>query len=79
MLTFPKAQDAAPCVKLQLDMLHALRAKGITKKELGWAQKFLVRSHAFALDTASKRVGLELDRELYGLPAGYYEDYIERI
>jgi zinc protease len=79
MWTFPKAADAAPCIELQLDMLHKLRTKGITKKELGWAKKFLVRSHAFALDTASKRVGLLLDSELYGLPAGYYEAYLERI
>ena len=79
MWTFPKAEDAAPCIGLQLDMLHALRTKGITKKELSWAKKYLVRSHAFALDTASKRVGLLLDSALYGLPPGYYQDYIERI
>jgi zinc protease len=79
MWTFPKADDAAPCIELQLGMLHALRDKGITKKELSWAKKYLVRSHAFALDTAAKRVGLVLDSQLYGLPPGYYEDYIERI
>jgi len=79
MWTFPKAEDAAPCIELQLEMLHALRDKGITPKELSWAKKYLVRSHAFALDTASKRVGLLLDSALYGLPAGYYEDYIDRI
>jgi zinc protease len=79
MWTFPKAEDAAPCIELQLKMLSDLRNKGITKKELSWAKKYLVRSHAFALDTASKRVGLELDTELYGLPAGYYEQYTERV
>jgi zinc protease len=79
MWTFPKAEDAAPCIELQLGMLHDLRENGITKKELAWAKKYLVRSHAFALDTASKRVGLLLDSALYGLPPGYYEDYIERI
>ncbi len=79
MWTFPKAEDAGPCIALQLDMLHALRSKGITKKELAWAKKYLVRSHAFSLDTASKRVGLLLDSALYGLPAGYYEEYTERV
>ncbi len=79
MWTFPKAEDAAPCIELQLKMLSELRSKGITKKELGWAKKFLVRSHAFALDTASKRVGLLLDSALYGLPPGYYEHYLERV
>jgi zinc protease len=79
MWTFPKADDAAPCIELELEMLHDLREKGITKKELSWAKKYLVRSHAFALDTASKRVGLLLDSALYGLPDGYYEKYIERV
>lgn len=79
MWTFPKAEDAAPCIQLELSMLHDLREKGITKKELSWAKKYLVRSHAFALDTASKRVGLLLDSALYGLPPGYYENYVEQI
>jgi zinc protease len=79
MWTFPKAEDAAPCIELELSMLHELREKGITKKELAWAKKYLVRSHAFALDTASKRVGLLLDSALYGLPAGYYENYVEHV
>jgi zinc protease len=79
MWTFPKAEDAAPCIKLELELLHDLRSKGITKKELAWAKKYLVRSHAFALDTASKRVGLLLDSALYGLPPGYYENYVERV
>lgn len=79
MWTFPKAEDAAACIKLELDMLHELREKGITKKELAWAKKYLVRSHAFALDTASKRVGMLLDNALYDLPPGYYENYVESI
>jgi zinc protease len=79
MWTFPKAEDAAPCIALELEMLHELRSKGITRKELLWAKKYLVRSHAFALDTASKRVGLLLDSALYDLPEGYYLDYLERI
>ncbi len=77
--TFPKAEDAAACIKLELEMLSALRSKGISKKELSWAKKYLVRSHAFALDTAGKRVGMLLDSTLYGLPAGYYETYLEQI
>lgn len=79
MWTFPKAEDAAPCIQLELEMLHALREKGITKRELSWAKKYLARSHAFALDTASKRVGLLLDSALYGLPPGYYENYVEHV
>ena len=79
MWTFPKASDAAACLKLQLDLLEQWCEQGVTKKELAWAKRYLVRSHAFALDTAAKRVSLKLDAELYQLPAGYYEDYEARV
>lgn len=79
MWTFPKAEDAGPCIALQLEMLHDLRERGVTKKELSWAKRYLTRSHAFAIDTPAKRVGLELDTKLYDLPTGYYERYLERV
>lgn len=77
--TFPKAEDAGPCIALQLRMLRDLRERGVTKAELARAKKYLVRSHAFAVDTASKRVGLRLDSVLYDLPENYYEQYTERV
>jgi zinc protease len=79
MWTAPKAEDAGPCLKLELDMLHELREKGVTKAELSWAKRYMVRSHCFAIDTAAKRVGLELDQTLYDLPADYYSRYTERV
>jgi zinc protease len=79
MWTFPKAEDAGPCLKLELDMLHELREKGVTKAELSWAKRYMIRSHCFAIDTAAKRVGLELDQTLYDLPADYYAQYLERV
>jgi zinc protease len=79
MWTFPKAGDAAACLKLELDLLKDWCERGITKKELALAKRYLVRSHAFAIDTAAKRVGLKLDSEIYQLPTGYYEDYEARV
>lgn len=79
MWTFPKASDAAQCLKLELDLLEQWVKDGISKKELAWAKRYLVRSHAFALDTAAKRVSLKLDAELYQLPTGYYQDYEHRV
>ena len=79
MWTFPKASDAAACIALELQMLKELRDKGLSKSELSWSKRYLLRSHAFAVDTAAKRVGLALDTELYGLPEGYYERYLEHI
>lgn len=79
MWVFPKATDAAPCIELELELLEKWRNKGVTKKELAWAKRFLIRSHAFAIDTPSKRVGLLLDSALYSLPEGYYENYVEQV
>ena len=77
--TFPKASDAAPCVALELEMLERWVAEGITPRELAWAKRYLVRSHAFAVDTAGKRVAQRLDEVLYGLPEGYHSRYIEDV
>jgi len=60
-------------------MLHELREKGVTKAELSWAKRYMIRSHCFAIDTAAKRVGLELDQTLYDLPQDYYARYLERV
>ncbi len=79
MWTFPKASDAADCIRLEIELLEAFVEKGITKKELAWAKRYLVRSHAFALDTASKRVGLSLDQALYDLPEDYYSAYTKHV
>lgn len=79
MWTFPKAEDAAPCIELELSLLEEWRDQGITQAELDWVKSYLVRSHAFAVDTASKRIGLQLDAALYDLPHGYYESYAERV
>lgn len=79
MWTFPKAEDAAACVRLELEMLESWHAQGINRKELNWAKRYLTRSYAFAVDTAAKRVGLAAESEIYGLPGGYHERYVERI
>lgn len=77
--TFPSKDDAAACTKLEIDLLEALVDKGITGKELSFAKKSLMRSHAFSIDTAAKRLGLALDSELLDLPSDYYDAYEERV
>jgi zinc protease len=77
--TFPKASDAAPCVALELSLLEKWWQDGVTPRELAWAKRYLVRSHAFSVDTAGKRVGQLLDETLYSLPDGYHRDYLARI
>ncbi len=79
ILTFPKAEDAAPCIELQIQLLEQWCEAGITQTELDWAKNYLIRSHAFSVDTASKRVSQKLDEVLYDLPKGYHEEYLANV
>ncbi len=79
MWTFPKAEDALACVQLELELLETWTRGGVTQQELDWAKRYLIRSHAFAVDSASKRVGQLLDVELFGLPKDYHTAYLSRI
>jgi zinc protease len=77
--THPAATDAAKCVALELELLGTWRDKGITPRELSFAQRYLTRSHAFEIDTATKRVHRKLATSLYDLPQDYYSRYLEQV
>ena len=79
MWTFPAAKDAAACIALELELLSAWRDKGISARELAFAKRYLVRSHAFDIDTPQKRVHQRLDIDLFGLPADYHDKYIDHV
>ena len=75
MWTFPAATDAPACIALELDLLEAFVAKGVLPSELSFIKKFLGRSYAFDIDTASKRLHQELDVEVLGLRKDFYSAY----
>ena len=79
MWTFPAAEDAAPCLKLTLDLMATWIGAGVTPREVAFIQRYLVRSHAFEVDTAPKRLHQALDVELLALPADYHTRWIERV
>ncbi len=79
MSTFPAAADAAPCLALELSMLEQLVADGVTARETSFARNYLVRSHAFEIDTAPKRLQQALDVDLLDLPPDYHTRYLPRV
>jgi zinc protease len=79
MWTFPAAEDAANCLKLTLDLMDAWVERGVTPREVSFLKSYLVRSHAFEVDTASKRLHEGIDVELLGLPADYYSGWVDRV
>jgi zinc protease len=79
MWTFPKAEDAAPCMALELEMLKDWWQRGLSADELGWAKRYLAQSQAFSCDTAAKRLGLELDELTSDLPKGHYARFVASV
>jgi zinc protease len=79
MWTFPAAKDAAACIALELELLSAWHDRGITERELSFAKRYLVRSHAFDIDTPQKAVHQKLDVDLFDLPADYHSRYLEHV
>ncbi len=79
MSAAPAATDAPGCLALMMELLAAWRKDGITEAELDFVKKFIVRSHAFEIDTARKRVHQKLERELYALPDDYYSTFLEKV
>ncbi len=79
MWTAPAATDAPACLELELEMLHALLTEGLRQEELDQVKSYLVRSHAFEIDTARKRVHQKLEAELFDLPEGYHERYLDAV
>jgi zinc protease len=79
MWTFPSATDAPGCIGLEIELLEAFIEKGVTPRELAFIKRYLVRSQAFEVDTASKRLHQALDIELLDLPADYHSGYADKV
>jgi zinc protease len=79
MWTFPGAEDAAACLTLEIELLEMLVEAGVSEDETAFIKQYLVRSHAFDIDTANKRLHQALDVELLGLPADYYSAYAKKV
>jgi zinc protease len=79
MWTFPDAEHAPPCLTLSLDLLEAWTAGGVLPREVAFIKRYLVRSHAFDVDTAEKRLHQALDVELLALPPDYYSGWLDHV
>lgn len=79
MWTAPSATDAAGCLGLELSLLQTFVDGGVTAEELEFVKRYLVRSHAFDIDTARKRVHQKLEAALYELPPGYHDGYLPAV
>jgi zinc protease len=79
MSTFPSAKDACACIALQLRLYEEWIKHGVRASELRMAKSFLVKSNAFEIDTAAKRLDQRVEREVFDLPDDYHSGFTARV
>ena len=79
MHTFPAAKDARACIELQLGLYDDWITRGLRARELSAVQRYLVKSNAFEIDTAAKRLDQRLDIELFGWPKTHHTHFVDRV
>ena len=79
LYTHPSSESAAACLSLELDLVEKFVARGPTATQLRFAKSYLVKSHAFDLDTPQKRLEPRVEAEVHGLPHAFHERFVERV
>jgi zinc protease len=79
LYTHPSMDNAADCIALELQLIAEFVERGVTANELANARGYLVKSHAFDRDTASKRLEPRLDAEIQGMPAEFYTNFVNHV
>jgi zinc protease len=79
MHTFPSAKDARACIELQLALYRRWVERGVSERELKATRRYLVKSYAFEIDTASKRLDQHIDIELMGWPKTHHTRFVARV
>jgi zinc protease len=76
MWTFPAATDAVACIQLQLELYERWVRDGLSDEELDTSRSYLVKSHAFDIDTAQKRVEQLVETRIFKLPTDYNTGFV---
>lgn len=79
MWTHPGAEQLLDCLRLELELLEAWVDEGLSDEEIQRASDYLVKSHAFDLETAEKRLEPQLETALYDLPPDYFPRFVEKV
>lgn len=79
LYTHPSSENAVDCLLLELGLVERFVRAGVSARELSFAKSYLVKSHAFDLDTPQKRLEPRLDAEVHGLPASFHEQFVEHV
>ena len=77
--THPSSESAKDCLALELELVERFVSRGPSAAELEFAKSYLVKSHAFDLDTPQKRLEPRVEAEVQGLPRSFHEKFVARV
>ncbi len=75
MWTHPSTENTLACAARQLELYRDFLRGGITRRELSFVKKMLVRGHCFDRDTAQKRLDAALDVAVNRVPRAHVYEY----
>ena len=79
MRFYPATEDTLPAVQLADTLYQQLVADGLGEEEVAVARRYLASSHAFALDTPTKKLSQQVGAELHGRPRDFVERFAELV
>lgn len=74
----PSSDNLGPCLQEELNVWAAFLEDGPTADEMRFVKSYLQKSHAFEIDTPSKRLDPYVDAAILGLPAEFASASFER-
>ena len=72
-------QNASDAIVLGWDLFQEWREKGLSDEDLSDARAYVVNSFPFTLETAQKRLEVQLGCELLGRSSDYLEQFVPRM
>ena len=79
MWSHPSTERAVDCLQLQLDLLERWVDRGSSASDIRRAKKYLIASRCFDVDTAAKRLELDIETWVYGLPSSHHRRFEQRV
>jgi len=77
--SFPSAEDALDCLRIELELLEEWTERGTPSAGLRFAKGYLVGARGMEMDTAEKRLDQRFGPALAGLPESFWDDYVPRL
>jgi len=77
--SFPSAEDALECLRIELELLEAWTERGCPAAGLRFAKGYLVGARGMEIDTPEKCLDQRFGPALAGLPESFWDDYIPRV